>query len=211
MITNQSDKNSKKRFAKEVPVGLNNDKVVISDKFNANIHPEKLDDARNGFLRAWFSTPIGVTDPVANDVCGVHLSSVQGSTVLIEKTGLADLSFRGLRHIAKELAESLPKSTFAVTITTLHDDKGTNSQHVITKNARTMLEAIAQAIIYVASEVYNESPNLDYEQAVLLALDECLRRDELLAVKLSEGGKQYTVTAITETDRHDNSTLGNLV
>ena len=117
--------------------------------------------------------------------------------MLTEAKNLSGSTTVKLRNIVKDLVNSVPRKTFNVTITT-HDKEGSSAQHVITENARTELEAIGQAVIYVVGEIYDELPETHYDQALLVMLKYCVIDGKPLRVQLGNDGLNHVFTDITE-------------
>lgn len=184
-----------------IPLGLNglslnSNGMTVEHQVEIEVQSEKLSTLRNGFLKAWFTVPANIAMPTARDVCGVHIASLQAENVLAEKTGMDGLRAEHLYEIAEELAQSLPVSTFRVTISS-NITEPSKINHVITENARTMLEAISQAMTYTIEEIYDDLPSGHYDDPIKTILKNRLLEDELLAINFKDGNS-YTVTGITE-------------
>lgn len=180
------------------PLSLNNNTTTVNHNLESEIKSANLSGISNGMLKAWFSVPIGIIDPKVSDITAVHIASIQAEAVLASRTDLSGLSTNQIGKIVKELADSLPKFTFPVTITSFSADKSTSTNHTMTENARTMLEAIGQAMIFTVAEIYDELPSGYYDDAIITTLKNCLREDELLAVKFGEDSMNHVVTGITQ-------------
>lgn len=195
MTENKTTKHFK--INNDIPAGLNNNETVISHALEQEVQSDRLDTQNNGFLRAWFSVPIGMLDPKTSDICSIHITDVQDNIVLTEAVNLTGSTTVKLRNIVKDLVNSVPRKTFNVTITT-HDEEGLCAQHVVTENARTELEAIGQAMIYVVDDIYNELPEPHYNQALLIMVKYCVIDGKPLKVQLGSDGLEHIFTDITE-------------
>ena len=195
MTENKTTKHFK--INNDIPAGLNNNETVISHALEQEVQSDRLDTQNNGFLRAWFSVPIGISNPKTSDICSIHITDLQDNIVLTEARNLSGSTTVKLRNIVKDLVNSVPRKTFNVTITT-HDKEGLSAQHVITENARTELEAIGQAIIYVVGDIYNELPKPHYNQALLIMIKYCVIDGKPLRVQLGNDGLNHVFTDITE-------------
>lgn len=158
---------------------------------------EPIDSLQGSHLDAVFSIPTGKKDPTLADICAVHLID-QSGLIISENKKVKGSTADELYAVVDKMVLELPQRGFVVIIRTVRG--GVPERNDIEVNATHAMEAVASAILTLATEVYEDLPMDGYKSTVTGGIQECVTNLRDIVITL-DNGSTYKLLAVATTNR----------
>ena len=176
---------------------INNQTTIdhhVADWLMSNVS----DSLQGSHLEAIYSIPTNKKDPTVADICMVHIIDQTGLVILEKKTGITGSTEDELLNIAEKMVMDLPQRGFVVIIRTVRN--GVPERNDVEINATHAMEAVASAILTLATEVYEDLPMEGYKSTVMGGIQDCVTNLQEIIITL-DNQNTYQLKAVAATNR----------
>jgi hypothetical protein len=177
---------------------LINSKTTINHHASDWLMSNVSDSLQGSHLEAIYSIPTNKKNATVADICMVHIIDQSGLVIVEKKTGVVGSTEDQLLDIADKMVLELPQRGYVVIIKTVRG--GVAERNDVEINATHAMEAVASAILTLATEFYEDLPMEGYKNTVMGGIQDCVTHLQEIIIKL-DNQNTYQLKAVAPTNR----------